>query len=176
MNTITVFALNALLNKNPNLPVFDVRTPVEYTQVHLKHARNIPLDQLDPNEIFARNRWPKDHIIYLICQSGQRSGQAAKLFQNEGFARAVIVEEGVSAWIKAGFEVERGQSKVISLERQVRIGAGFLVLLGIVLSHIVHPVFIWISIFVGLGLINAGVTDWCGMGLLLARFPWNKVK
>jgi hypothetical protein len=62
---------------------------------------------------------------------------------------------------------------VISLERQVRIGAGLLVLLGALLGWLVHPAFFALSAFIGAGLVFAGVTDWCGMGMLLAKMPWN---
>ena len=77
------------------------------------------------------------------------------------------------AWIEAGLPVDRGTAKVMSLERQVRIGAGSLVLLGVILGLLVNPYFIALSGFVGAGLIFAGLTDWCGMGLLLAKAPWN---
>jgi hypothetical protein len=43
-----------------------------------------------------------------------------------------------------------------------------------VLAWQVHPAFIALSAFVGAGLVFAGVTDFCGMGLLLAKMPWNK--
>ena len=68
----------------------------------------------------------------------------------------------------------RGSTKVISLERQVRIAAGAIVLTGVLLACFVHPGFIWLSGFVGAGLVFAGITDFCGMGLLLAKLPWNK--
>jgi len=61
-----------------------------------------------------------------------------------------------------------------ALERQVRVAAGSLVLLGVSLGHFVHPLFLGLSAFVGAGLVFAGVTDWCGMGMLLARAPWNR--
>jgi predicted branched-subunit amino acid permease len=34
--------------------------------------------------------------------------------------------------------------------------------------------FVWLAGFVGAGLVFAGVTDFCGMGLLMARMPWNR--
>ena len=67
-------------------------------------------------------------------------------------------------------------AKVISLERQVRIAAGLLVLVAVTLGWLVHPAFLGLAAFVGAGLVFAGVTDTCGMGLLLARMPWNRVK
>jgi rhodanese-related sulfurtransferase len=86
----------------------------------------------------------------------------------------VNVEGGTLAWEAAGLPVVRGQ-KVISLERQVRIVAGFLVLVGALLAMTVHPYFAGLSAFVGAGLMFAGITDTCGMGMLLARMPWNQV-
>ena len=77
--------------------------------------------------------------------------------------------------MEAGLPVVRGK-KAISLERQVRIAAGSLVLLGVLLGWLVHPAFIGLSAFVGAGLVFAGVTDTCGMGMMLARMPWNQVK
>ena len=68
----------------------------------------------------------------------------------------------------------RGQSKGISIERQVRIIAGSLVLIGMVLGWFVHRGFFGLAAFVGAGLVFAGVTDFCSMGLLLAKLPWNR--
>lgn len=78
------------------------------------------------------------------------------------------------AWVEAGLPVDRGTSTVIGLERQVRIAAGAIVLGGVLLAQFVNPALIWLSGFVGAGLIFAGITDWCGMGMLLARMPWNQ--
>jgi len=49
------------------------------------------------------------------------------------------------------------------------------VLLGVLGGAFFHPSFLILSGFVGAGLVFAGVTDWCGMGLLLAKMPWNQV-
>ena len=117
---------------------------------------------------------PQGEQVYLICRTGSRAAKAAEAFANEGLDQSIIVQGGTEAWINAGLPVERGAAKVISLERQVRIGAGTFVLIGLLLGHFVHPVFIGISAFVGAGLVFAGITDWCGMGLLLAKLPWNK--
>jgi len=96
------------------------------------------------------------------------------MFQAAGFPNVLSVEGGTDAWQRAGLPVVRGQDKVISLERQVRIAAGLLVLIGIAMGWLVHPVFLGLSAFVGAGLTFAGITDWCGMGMLLAKMPWNQ--
>ena len=174
MITITVSELEKTLSKNPKLVLLDVRTPVEFDQAHIEGSINIPLNHLNPANFLKNNYFSKEQNVYILCQSGQRSQQAAKLFDKDGLVGSVVLDGGVSAWIKAGFKVKTGKSKIISLERQVRIAAGSLVLLGVILGKFFHPGFYWLSALVGAGLINAGITDWCGMGLLLARLPWNQ--
>jgi hypothetical protein len=82
----------------------------------------------------------------------------------------------MSAWMKAGFDIEGRGKGVISFERQVRIGAGFLVLCGTLLGVFVHPALLAVPGLVGAGLIFAGISDICGMGMLLAKMPWNQAK
>ena len=111
--------------------------------------------------------------LYVICRSGSRGQQACEKFLKAGFSNVVNIEGGTMACVEAGLPVVRGK-KAISLERQVRIAAGSLVLLGAVLGWFVHPAFIGLSAFVGAGLVFAGITDTCGMGMILARMPWNQ--
>jgi hypothetical protein len=59
--------------------------------------------------------------------------------------------------------------------RQVQIAAGSLILVGVVLGWLAHPGFYALSGFVGAGLLQAGVTGWCGMALLLKAMPWNQI-
>jgi len=110
----------------------------------------------------------------VICQSGGRATQACQQLADAGVGPVFCIEGGTAAWERAGLPVERGPGKVISLERQVRIGAGSLVLIGALLAWAVHPLFIFLPAFVGAGLIFAGVTDYCGMGILLGKMPWNR--
>ena len=111
--------------------------------------------------------------MYFICRSGSRGQQACEKFVKADFPNVVNVEGGTMACVDAGLPVVRGK-KAVSLERQVRIGAGSLVLLGAILGWLVHPAFIGLSAFVGAGLLYSGVTDTCGMGMVLARMPWNR--
>jgi rhodanese-related sulfurtransferase len=166
---ITPTRLAQVLTENTTSLIVDVRTPVEFTEVHIPQAVNHPLDQLNGLPGVA-----KDQPIYLVCRSGTRASLAAQQLKEGGFTQTQVLEGGTLAWIKAGLPVERGQTRVISLERQVRIGAGTLVLTGVLLGTFVHPGFFILSGFVGGGLIFAGITDWCGMGLLLAKAPWNR--
>ncbi len=174
MKTITVLELSQRLAQEPGLALVDVRTPVEYAEVHVPQAKLHPLDQLNPAALAGTGAVAKDRPVYLLCRSGQRATRAAEKFAAEGYGEPVVVEGGTLAWIEAGLPVERGEVKVISLERQVRIAAGSLVLIGSALAWFVHPGFLAIPAFVGAGLVFAGVTDFCGMGLLLAKAPWNQ--
>jgi rhodanese-related sulfurtransferase len=176
MKTIRPADLQQLLQREPSMALIDVRTPVEFAEVHVPQAINAPLDQLDPNALIESRHWPIGQPAYLLCRSGARAAKAAEKFAKAGHDVGVVVEGGTLAWIEAGLPVDRGTTKVISLERQVRIGAGLLVLLGVILAYLLHPYFIGLSVFVGAGLVFAGITDWCGMGLLLAKAPWNSRK
>ena len=154
--------------------LIDVRTPVEYREVHCAFARNVPLSGLDPKAVMAARSGPAGVPLYVICKSGSRGRQACETFLAAGYANVVNVEGGTSAWAACGLPVNRGK-KAVSLERQVRIAAGTLVVVGAVLGYLVHPYLVGLSAFVGAGLVFSGVTDTCGMGLLLARLPWNRV-
>jgi rhodanese-related sulfurtransferase len=152
--------------------LIDVRTPAEFQEVHIEVAQNIPLDRLDPKSVM-QGRDAKQPV-YLICRAGGRGKQACEKFVGAGFTNAVNVEGGTMACLDVGLPLVHGK-KAISLERQVRIAAGSLVLTGAVLAWFVHPAFVGVSGFVGAGLVFAGITDTCGMGMLLAQMPWNQV-
>jgi rhodanese-related sulfurtransferase len=161
----------AELTKNGEVDLIDVRTPAEFEEVHVAFARNVPLDRLDPRTV-CDGRDP-GRPLYFICRTGSRGQKACEKFEAAGFANVVNVEGGTQACDGAGLPVVRGR-KTISLERQVRIAAGLLVLLGVVLGVLVHPAFLGLAGFVGAGLVFAGLTDTCGMGMMLARMPWNR--
>lgn len=154
------------------IDLIDVRTPAEFRELHIAQARNVPLDRLDPAAVVQARNGDKDKPLYFICRSGSRGRQACEKLLTTGFSNVINVEGGTMACVEAGLPVVRGK-KAISLERQVRIAAGSLVLLGAGLSF-VHPAFIGLSAFVGAGLVFAGITDTCGMGMILARMPWNQ--
>ena len=172
VTTITPQRLGDLC-KSGKIGLLDVRTPVEFRELHAADARNVPLDRIDPATIMQARTG--DEPLYVICRSGSRGRQACEKFLAAGFTSVVNVEGGTLAWVECGLPVVRGK-KAISLERQVRIAAGSLVLLGVLLGWLVHPAFVGLSALIGAGLVFAGVTDTCGMGLLLARMPWNQVQ
>ncbi|MCA9124607.1 MAG: rhodanese-like domain-containing protein [Planctomycetaceae bacterium] len=174
VGTITPKELEALRQKGETIDLIDVRTPVEFREVHAEHARNIPLDVFDPDSVMSNRNGSSDKPLYVICRSGSRAAKACEKLAACGHRNIINVEGGTLAWEQAGLPVKRGK-KAMSLERQVRIAAGFLVLLGVVLGFAVHPAFYGLSGFVGAGLMFAGITDTCAMGMLIAKMPWNQV-
>ena len=173
VSTISPRKLAELCNEGKKVDLIDVRTPVEFREVHVGIARNVPLDQLDVAAQMQDRNGSASEPLYVICRSGSRGQQACEKFVQAGFSNVVNVEGGTMACVDAGLPVVRGK-KAVSLERQVRIAAGSLVLLGAALSF-VHPAFVGLSAFVGAGLVFSGITDTCGMGMILARMPWNQV-
>jgi len=172
--TISPQALAERCRGDRKIDLIDVRTPVEYREVHVAAARNVPLDRLDPAAVMRSRTGSEGEPLYVLCRSGSRGRQACEKFLAAGFTNVVNVEGGTLACVESGLPVVRGK-KAISLERQVRIAAGSFVLIGTALGAFVHPAFLGLPAFVGAGLVFAGVTDTCGMGLLLARMPWNQV-
>lgn len=174
MNTITPNELHELHQRGTPIQLIDVRTPAEFREAHVPFAENRPLEALDCAALARTCRENPDAHVYVICQKGGRGATACRQLATAGLLGATNVEGGTAAWEAAGLPVVRGK-KTISLERQVRIAAGSLVLLGCALAVLVHPYLLGLAAFVGAGLVFAGVTDTCGMGMVLARMPWNQL-
>ena len=173
--TISPTTLAELRRKGERLTLIDVRTPAEFGEVHVDFARNIPLDRLDVQEV---SKLSGNGPLYFVCKSGGRSQKACEKLLAAGIQDVVSVEGGTAACEAAGVPVVRGR-KAMSLERQVRIAAGSLVAVGAALAAF-GPDPTWQRIgaglagFVGCGLVFAGITDTCGMAMLIARMPWNQ--
>lgn len=148
--------------------LLDVRTPAEFDEAHVRGATNAPLDRLRPEE-YANHEGP----LYVICGKGGRGAKACDQLEAAGITTAVNVTGGTKACIAEGLPIVRGR-KAMSLERQVRIAAGSLVVLGVAFGAAVHPAWLGLAGFVGAGLVFAGVTDTCGMGMLIAKASWNQ--
>lgn len=174
MKTITPAQLQSRIQSGEKLHLLDVRTPAEHAEVHVPGVHLAPLDRLDPVQLAGEQGFAKDQPIFVLCRSGSRAKQAAEKLEKDGFRECQVVEGGTLAWAEAGLPVNRGTSKVMSLERQVRIAAGAIVLCGVLLAHFVNPALMWLSGFVGAGLIFAGITDTCAMGMLISKLPWNQ--
>jgi rhodanese-related sulfurtransferase len=153
--------------------LLDVRTLAEFEEAHIEGAVLHPLHELNPQEVLKLAH--DKSACFVICRSGNRARQAADKLAALGLTSLKVLEGGMSAWEKEGLPVNRGR-KTISLERQVRIAAGSLVFIGAALAYLADPAWVAVCAFVGAGLVFAGVTDTCGMAMVLAKMPWNTRK
>ncbi len=164
-SSITVAELRS---QSTQFQLIDVRSASEFAAGHIPGAVNIPMDQIE-----ARLQDLPSRPLLLVCQMGKRARMTAALLEPCQRPMAIL-EGGTAAWIQEGLPVVRTTKTRWSLERQVRLGAGLLVLLGVVLALTLHPYWLALSAFAGLGLTFAGLTDLCPMAEILERMPWNR--
>ncbi len=158
------------VNRGEAMHLVDVRSPGEYKSAHAAMAINHPLETISKEIVQTLQETGN---VAIICQKGGRSAKAVQMLEKEGVEGLLDIEGGTDAWLSAGLPSLKGRG-VISIERQVRIGAGIFILAGVAGGFWVHPGFFGIPAFVGAGLIFAGITDWCGMGIALSKMPWNR--
>jgi rhodanese-related sulfurtransferase len=157
------------------LIVIDVRTPGEYAGGHIPGALNIPLDQLDRAMPDIRDAAGRRDVL-VVCASGARSENACRMLAENGIHTATLAG-GTGAWAAQGHDLDRpsGSTKATwAMERQVRLTAGLIVLLGLLLGLAVHPAFQLLSAGIAGGLVFSAVTNTCGMAAMLAKLPWNR--
>ncbi|WP_210570290.1 rhodanese-like domain-containing protein [Streptomyces sp. GESEQ-4] len=158
------------------LTVIDVRTPGEYAAGHLPGALNIPLDRIPRTLPDLRNAAERFDLL-LVCASGARSENARTVLAEQGISAASLAG-GTDAWAAAGHDVDRpatGAPRAAwSMERQVRLTAGSIVLLGLLLALLVHPTFQLLSAGIAGGLVFSALTNTCGMAVILSKLPHNR--
>ena len=163
----------ALLDPREDFLYIDVRTPQEFEGVHISGARNIPLPDLH-TYVDELKTLSQERPIMLVCRTQNRVKIAYEYLTNNGLTNCEILEGGITAWVDQGKPVVKGQQR-ISLEGQVRAIAGGLILLGVGLGFTVHSGFFLLPAIVGAGLLHAGLTDSCLMGMLLSKLPLNRI-
>lgn len=167
---ITALELRQLLVQQPDLRLLDVRTGGEFASIHIPGSCNVPLDELSGH---AARLAAVDSPMILVCQTGGRAVTAQEQLAKVGKTDLRVLEGGIGSWLVAEGEVVRGPEKW-SLERQVRGVAGFIVLLGIVLSYLFSSQWRLLSGAIGAGLLFAAVSNTCMMGMALAKLPYNR--
>lgn len=166
----SVHEINELLSTGGECQVIDVREFSEFNQERIADAQFMPLSN------FERHADEIDHSkpVYIMCRSGNRAKQAAEKLAAKGFTDIHVIEGGMVSWAQSNLPVVKGESKMWSLERQVRFAAGLFIVLGVLLGAFVSGYLYAIAALVGFGLAFSAATDTCAMGMVLARMPWNK--
>ncbi|HET6930164.1 MAG TPA: rhodanese-like domain-containing protein [Candidatus Acidoferrum sp.] len=169
MPEIEVSQLNALREQTGKAQLVDVRSAGEFAAGHVPGAANIPLEEIERRigDLSA------EQMLVLICKSGKRAGLAADFLKDKRKNLAVL-QGGTDAWAKTGLPLVVSAKSRWALDRQVRLAIGLLVLSSVVVSLTIYPPMVYLAGLVGLGLTGAGLTDFCPMGILLAKMPWNR--
>jgi len=172
MKSITAKELQALRQQDAALQIIDVREAVEYQTEHVGDTQSFPLSRFEK----SMDGVEKDKPVYVLCRTGSRAAQAANLLQNKGCENVFLIEGGLEALKSEGAPTIQGASRIWAMDRQVRLGAGTMVFLGILGHWFIHPGFLFLSVFVACGLIFSAISNTCGMALVLGKCPWNQIK
>ena len=150
--------------------LIDIRESDEFAREHVPGAQHVPLSVFN----LADFEGDRGKIAIFHCASGARTAEAAPHILGTAFAEVYQLDQGLSGWKKAGLRTVVNRRMPISIQRQVQITAGTLILLGVILGFAVSPWFFALSAFVGAGLTFAGISGTCAMASLLAVMPWNR--
>jgi len=149
----------------------DIREADERARERIPGAQRLALSALDDADLAVHQGKP----VIFHCRSGARTlGNADRLAGRTEGCEAYVIEGGLDAWRQAGLPVATDRRAPLELQRQVQIGAGSLAFFGTLLGLAVSPWFFVVPLFVGGGLMVAGVTGFCGMAKLLMHAPWNR--
>lgn len=169
-DVIDTARLRQLIDEDPLIRVLDVRTGGEFDNAHIPGSYNVPLATLAEH---TRDLAELDHPVVLVCKSGARADQAHTKLTGAGKRRLHLLDGGLDAWVAAGGDVTHGESTTWAMDRQVRLVAGSISLLGI-LASVVVPKSKWLSGAVATGLTFSALSNTCAMGNALGRLPYNK--
>ncbi len=101
---VDVRTVHDQLAHRPCPVLVDVRTPFEFKTGHAEGAINVPLIEVTsrvPDLVEGR-----ECPVYLICQTGARSGTAQSALAKMGI-ETINVTGGMMAWQSAGLPLER---------------------------------------------------------------------
>jgi rhodanese-related sulfurtransferase len=161
--------------------VLDVRTAMEHAEKHLALPHvHVPLDELAPAALMKRHKLGKTARVLVVCRAGGRAAKAAQMFADAGYTHVQVVSGGLEGCEACGYSLAghaAGGNMVknrLTLERQVRIAAGGMAAAGALAALLLHPLFALVPLAIGCGLVFAGVTNRCGLALVLTKAPWNQ--
>lgn len=149
--------------------MIDVRSAVEYGRGHIPGSINIPLESLK----YVAALW-HDKTIVFYCRSGNRTCLAKQTLDAIDCQARYVLKGGFNQWQRCGFEVERNPKAPLPIMQQVQIVVSIIILLGLALAVFVSPYFLLLDAFIGVGLLFAGLTGFCGMAKVLMLLPYNR--
>jgi rhodanese-related sulfurtransferase len=176
MSEVTIARISAAKARAamaPNADVFqlvDVRSALEFASEHIKGSIHIPLDEVAKRSAELKKTKP----IVLVCRSGARAARAAHLLAPHGFDVSIL-EGGILAWAKEHLPLVEGKKR-LSIERQTQLAIGLTLLASTAGGFLANKMFFVVPAILGAGLTFAGLSGTCGLAVLIAAAPWNKLK
>ena len=85
--------------------LLDVRTPLEYSEKHIRGSLLIPLDEI-PARIDELESY-RNRPVLIYCKAGVRSFYAGMFLRESGFTTVSHLQAGILGWIHAGKDVEK---------------------------------------------------------------------
>jgi rhodanese-related sulfurtransferase len=165
-------AIYKQLKSKKAILLVDVREPAEHKAETIAKAHNIPLSRISLNTLTHAN---KAKMVVIYCHSGKRSQMAYdQLISADIPFDLLVLDGGIEAWKEAGLPVTSSGKTILPLDRQVQLTIGLMILLGMTLGYSISPLWYLLPTLAGLGLVNAGLTGWCGLARLMAMMPWNQ--
>ena len=158
------------LEQPDRVTVLDVRSPVEFETTRIPGSINVPLNLVEKHAGQLAERLHRE--VVLVCQSGVRASQAQQRLSGAGVEQLHVLDGGVAAFRAAGGQVLEGRARW-TLERQVRLAAGSLVL-GSLVASLRAPKAGLLAGTIGAGLTISALTDTCTMGRVLSALPYNR--
>lgn len=150
--------------------LIDVREPAEFASQKIAQAK-LYSQALDAQIEACQG----DQKIVVYCQKGMRGQSACKRFiEQHANLTFFNLEGGLEAWAAAGLPVEQGNQAMMPLMQQVQLIIGLAVVGFGLMAYFVAPFWVFGAVFFGAGLINAGLTGWCGLAKLVGKMPWNQ--
>lgn len=169
MKNVSIATAKAWID-NGDAVLVDVREPAEHAAEHITVAVNVPLSGITASQLPAH----ANKKIIIHCGGGSRAGKACQaLLQENPQLELYVMEGGMRAWREAKLACASDGSRMLPLDRQVQLAVGAMVVIGSALAYMVDARYGIIPAFLGAGLTFAGITGFCGLGILLARMPWN---
>ena len=160
--------------KNSKVLLIDVREPLECSIEKIASSKNVPLAQITLEALDLLKN--KNKKIVIQCRSGARSMTACKkLSEADPSLELYNLDGGILAWKAQGYGIAQ-EKDALPLDRQVQLTLGIIISFGVLMSYLFNDSWVLVPAIIGLGLINAGLTGWCGMAKLVALFPWNRNK
>ena len=150
--------------------MIDVREYPEFSGGHVEGSEWVRLSELEK----ASETWARTDALTLVCGTGVRAEQARTLLAARGFEQVQVLAGGIARWKKEGGALRKLPRAVWSMDRQVRVAAGSLVIVTQTLGYFVWPGFMALTGLIGAGLVFAGVSNTCMMATVLGALPWNR--